>query len=137
MAVHPLRVGLVVIGGDQQQGVRAHVLVLHALFQLGGGAVGAAAHDDRYPAVHHLQCVGHNGGVLLMGHGGVLTGSPQGQNGVGTRLDLALQQLGQHLKVDAAAGMIWGNHGDDGARNILKFHGFLPPLSHMGIIKCR
>ena len=125
VAVHPLRVGLVVVGGDQQQGVRAHVLVLHALLQLGGGAVGAAAHDHRHPSVHHLDGMGHHGGVLLMGHGGVLPGGAQGQNGIGARLNLPLQQPGQHLKVDAAVLMIRGDHGDDGACDVLKFHVFI------------
>ena len=127
VAVHALRIGLVVIRGNEQQGVGPHVLVLDTLFHLGGGAVGAAAHDDRHPAVHHLDGVGHYGGILLVGHGGVFAGGTQRQNGVGTGGDLALQQIGQNLEVHAAVLMERSDHGHNGSLQMFEFHVECPP----------
>ena len=70
MAVHALGVGLVVIGGDQQQRVGTHVLILDALFDLGGGAVGTAAHDDGHPASHPVMVGATQGPDDSWGNGG-------------------------------------------------------------------
>ena len=122
VAVHALGIGLVVIGRDEQQRVGAHVLILDALFDLGGSAVGTAAHDDGHPAAYHLDGVGHHGGVLLVGHGGVLTSGAQGQNAVGPGSDLALQQLGQDFEVYGAVLVEGRDHGDDGTLQMFEFH---------------
>ena len=127
VAVHALRICLVVVRGDQQQRVSPHVLILDALFDLGGGAVGAAAHDHRHPAVHHPDGVLHHRGVLLMGHGGVLAGGAQGEDAVGPGGDLPLQQSGQRVEVDAPVRPEGGDHGDDGTLQMFELHVVCPP----------
>ena len=122
VADHALGIGLVVVGGDKQQGVGPHILVFHALLDLGGGAVGAAAHDDGHPAVHHLDGVGYHGGVLLVAHGGVFSGGAQGEDAVGPGGNLPLQQQGERVEVNAAVLAEGGDHGHDGAGGVVEFH---------------
>ena len=127
MAVHTLGVGLVVVGSNQQQSVRAHVLVFDALLNLGCGAVGAAAYNHGNPAVDDLDSMGHHGSVLLMAHGRILAGGAQGQDGVGAPGNLAFQELGQHLEIHAAVLVKGGNHCHNGALHMVKFHIEHPP----------
>ena len=135
VAVHPLRVSLVVVGGDQQQGIRPHGLVQPALLDLGDSAVGAAAHHHRHPAVHHPDGVLHHSGILLMAHRGVFAGGAQGQDAVGTGGDLPLQQLCQHIEVDAAVLAERGDHGDNGTLQMFKFHVSVLRLSFCPLVE--
>ena len=57
-----------------------------------------------------------------MGHGGILSSGAQGQNGVGAGIDLPLQQLGEHLEIDAAILLERRDHSDDGPSDVFKFH---------------
>ena len=128
VAEHPLRIGLVVVGGDEEQGVRAHGLVAEAHLLLGGGTVGAAAHHDGDAPVDGPNGPFHHGGVLLMGHGGVLPGGAQNENAVGSRLDLPFQQKVQGVEIHRAVLFPEGrDHGDNGSLQMVKFHILSPP----------
>ena len=122
VAVHALLVGLVVVGGDEQQAVGPQLLGPQALLHHGLGAVGASAGDDR----DTVRGRGHHAAegvvVLLVGHGGALPGGAQGQNGVGAAGDVPLHQLPQLLEVHGAVGVEGGDQGHDGAPQMSDVH---------------
>ena len=122
VAVHTLGIGLVVVGSDEKQTVGPQLLRPEALLQHGLGAVGAGTGDHRDPARRRLDDAAQGGVVLLVGHGGALTGSTQGQDGVGLVLDMPLHQFPELVKIHAAVGVEGSDQGYDGALQIADVH---------------
>ena len=124
VAVHALVVRLVVVGGDQQQAVRAHGVIAAALLQLRLRAVGARAADDRNPSVHRLDDAGGDLVVLLVAHRARLARRAQRDDAVRPLLKMPGDQLLEPVKVDAAVLVEGRDQRDIASR---KFHGgFLP-----------
>ena len=102
VAVHALVVRLVVVRGDQQQAVRAHIMIAAALFQLRLRAVGARAADDRDFSVHRLDHAAGDVVVLLVAHGARLAGRAQHDNAVRALLQVPPCQRPERIEIDAA-----------------------------------
>ena len=122
VAVHTLGIGLVVVGGNEEQAVGPQLLGSEALLQHGLGAVGAGTGNDRYSPRRRLDDAAEGGVVLLVGHGGALTGGAQGQNGVGLVLDMPLHQFTELFKIHTAVGVEGSDQGYDRALQIADVH---------------
>ena len=115
-------VGLVVVGGNEQQAVGAQALVGERLGEHGLRGVGARAGDDGDAACNLLDHGGDNGVVLVVGHRGTLAGGAQGEDGVGAILQVEIDKALERVKVDTAVLFKRRNKGDDRALEIADVH---------------
>ena len=113
MLINALFVGLVVIGGNEQQAVGAQALIGERLGKHGLRGVGTRAGDDGDAARNLLDHCGDDGVVLVVGHRGALAGGAQGEDGVGTILQVEIDKAPERVKVDAAVLFKRRNKGDD------------------------
>ena len=111
--VDALFVGLVVVGGNEQQTIGAQALVGERLGEHGLRGVGARAGDDGDASCNLLDHCGDNGVVLVVGHRGALAGGAQGEDGVGAVLQVEIDKALECVKVDAAVLFKRRNKGDD------------------------
>ena len=113
--------GLVVVGGDQQQGVGAVRLRLTAEPDGVPGIVGAGARNDRNPPGSLFDGVADARGMLLIRHGGGLAGGAADDNGIGAVVDLVVNDAPQLLEIHAAVGTHGGDdrHGGAGKNGLL------------------
>ena len=105
--------GLVVVGGDHQDGIRP--VGAGALGELHGVSrlVGAGAGDDGHPAVNLLAGEGDGPAVLGVAEGGALPGGAADHQGVDALVDLPVDELAELGIVDA----VGGEGGDQGGGN--------------------
>ena len=108
--------GLVVVGGDHQDGIRAVVTgglgeVQHML-----GVVGAGAGDDGDPACGLLHGEADDLLALGGGEGGTLTGGAHGDQRGNAVVDLEIDQTAQVFIVHASGG----HGGDQGGTDALE-----------------
>ena len=113
MLVDSLFVGLVVVGGNEQQAVGAQALIGERLGEHGLRGVGARAGDDGDAACDLLDHRGDNGVVLFVGHRGALAGGAQGEDGVSAILQVEIDEALKRVKVDAAVLFKRRDEGDD------------------------
>ena len=111
--VDALFVGLVVVGGDEQQAVGAQALVGERLGEHRLRGVGARAGDDGDATCDLLDHGGNDGVVFVVGHRGALAGGAQGEDGVGAILQVEIDQALKRIKVDAAVLLKRGDKGND------------------------
>ena len=111
--IDTLFVGLVVVGGDEQQTVGAQALIGERLGEHGLRGVGARAGDDGDASCNMLDHGGDDGVVLVVGHRGTLTGGAQGEDGVGAILQVEIDKALERVKVDAAVLFKRRDKGDD------------------------
>ena len=122
MLVDALFVGLVVVGGNEQQAVGAQSLIGERLGEHGLRGVGARAGDDGDASCNLLDHCGDDGVVLVIGHRGTLTGGAQGEDGVGAILQVKIDQALERIKVDAAVLLKRGDKGDDRTLEVADVH---------------
>ena len=113
MLIDTLFVGLVVVGGDEQQTVGAQALIGERLGEHGLRGVGARAGDDGDASCNMLDHGGDDGVVLVIGHRGALAGGAQGEDGVGAVLQVEIDKVLERVKVDTAVLFKRRNQGDD------------------------
>ena len=113
MLIDTLFVGLVVVGGDEQQAVGSQALVSKRLGEHGLRGVGARAGNDGDAACNMLDHGGDDGVVLVVGHRGALAGGAQGEDGVGAILQVEIDKALERVKVDAAVLFKRRDEGDD------------------------
>ena len=111
--IDTLFVGLVVVGGNEQQAVGSQALVSKRLGEHGLRGVGARAGDDGDASCNMLDHGGDDGVVLVIGHRGALAGGAQGENGVGAILQVEIDKALERVKVDTAVLFKRRNQGDD------------------------
>ena len=111
--IDALFIGLVVVGGNEQQAIGAQTLVGERLGEHGLRGVGARAGDDGDASCNLLDHGGDNGVVLVIGHRGALAGGAQGEDGVGAVLQVEIDKALECVKVDTAVLFKWRNKGDD------------------------
>ena len=111
--IDTLFVGLVVVGGNQQQAVGSQALVSERLGEHGLRGVGARAGNDGDASCNMLDHGGDDGVVLVIGHRGALAGGAQGEDGVGAVLQVEIDKALECVKVDAAVLFKRRDEGDD------------------------
>ena len=111
--IDALFVGLVVVGGDEQQAVGAQALVGERLGEHGLRGVGARAGNDGDASCNLLDHRGDNGVVLVVSHRGALAGSTQGEDSVGAILQVEIDKAPECVKVDTAVLFKRRDKGDD------------------------
>ena len=113
MLVDALFVGLVVVGGNEQQTIGAQALVGERLGEHGLRGVGARAGNDGDASCNMLDHGGDDGVVLVVGHRGALAGGAQGEDGVGAVLQVEIDKALECVKVDTAILFKRRDEGDD------------------------
>ena len=103
--------GLVVIGGHQQQRIRAQVTGGGGQPERMGGVVGTGAGNHRHTARSGLYGGADGGNMLLVGEGGGFARGAADDNGVGAALNLLIHQTGEQGVIHRAVGL---HRGDDG-----------------------
>ena len=111
--VDALFVGLVVVGGNEQQAVGAQSLIGERLGEHGLRGVGARAGNDGDASCNLLDHRGDNGVVLVVGHRGALAGGAQGEDGIGAILQVEIDKALERVKVDTAVLFKRRDKGDD------------------------
>ena len=89
----PAPIGLVVIGRDDQKPIRAQVLRFHGIGNGRARVVRARAHDQRDAPGNHIHGAFHQFRALRAREGRGFAGRPQGDNRVGFRFNLPIDQL--------------------------------------------
>ena len=102
MAVHALVVRLVVVRRDEQQPVRAHVVIAAALFKLCLRAVRACAADNRNAPIHRFDDRPRNGVVLFVAHRAGFARRAESDDAVRFLLHMPLDQLSELFKIHAS-----------------------------------
>lgn len=85
----------VVVGGDEQQGVRAGVLGVLGEVEGSGGVVAPRAGNDLHPVVNPLDAEGHGGDVLPDREGGALAGGSADADGIHAVVELLVDPGGR------------------------------------------
>ena len=111
--IDTLFIGLVVVGGDEQQTVGAQALVSKRLGKHGLRGVGARAGNDGDASCNMLDHGGDDGVVLVVGHRGALAGGAQGEDGVGAVLQVEIDKALECVRVDTAILFKRRDEGDD------------------------
>ena len=111
--VDALLVGLVVVGGNEQQAVGSQALIGERLGEHGLRGVRARAGNDGDAACNLLDHGGDNGVVFVIGHRGTLTGGAQGEDSVSAVLQVEIDKAFECVKVDAAVLFKRRDEGDD------------------------
>ena len=93
---------LVVIGRDDENGVRPAVLGMAAKLDRLRGVVGARARDHRNPAARFVDADVHGAAVLLMGERRAFAGRPDRHQPMRAGRDLPVDQRAEGLLVDLA-----------------------------------
>ena len=120
--------GLVVVGGDMEQGVGSGVLGVLRQVDGGGGVVRARAGNHLYPVVHPLDAELHGGDVFPDGHGGRLAGGAADAHRVHAGFDLSVDQLAEGVVVDGAVVVKGGDQGGAGAGEDWSSHNEMHPF---------
>ena len=107
--------GLVVVRGDQQQGIGTVGLGL--LGQPDGilGIVGTRARNHRHTACGLLDRIADAGGMLLIRQRRGFAGGTADDDGIGAMGDLVINDAAQFFKVYAAIGVHRGDNGNRSA----------------------
>ena len=124
--------GLVVIRGDQQQGIGTALGRLCSQCAAVVGVVGTGTRDDGHPVVDGIDGELNGSQLLFIGHGGALTGGSADDDGIGAARDLVLDDAAQLVKIDAA---ILVHRGDDRYARAGKdriFHSVRSPFAVFG-----
>ena len=115
--------GLVVIGGHQQQRIRAQVTGGGGQPERMGGVVGTGAGNHRHTACGGLYGGADGGNVLLIGEGSGFARGSADDNGVCAALNLLIHKTGQQGVIHRAVGLHWGDDGHTSAgENSLFLH---------------
>ena len=113
MLIDTLFIGLVVVGGNEQQAVGSQALVSKRLGEHGLRGVGARAGNNGDASCNMLDHSGDDGVVLVIGHRGTLTGGAQGEDGVSAILQVEIDKALKRVKVDTAVLFKRRDKGDD------------------------
>ena len=102
MLYHALLVSLVVIRGDNQQCICAHLLILEACFDSLSSIVGAAAHNDRNSSRRLFYSDPYDLILFFSSKCRSFRCSSQHQDSICTLLDMPFDQLSHSLEVNAS-----------------------------------
>ena len=103
--------GLVVVGGDHQQGIGTAGGRLCCQCAAVVGIVRTGTGNDRYAVIDRIHGKLDGGQLLLIGHGRALAGGAADDDGISVAGDLILDNAAQLVKVDAS---VLVHRGDDG-----------------------
>ena len=122
--------GLVVVGGDVEQGVCAVVLSMLGQVNGSGGIVAARAGNDLDPLVHPLDTEFHSGVMLANRHGSGLAGGAADTDSIHASGNLIIDKFSESVVIDVAACVKGSDEGGAGAGKDRSSHVDAPFLSN-------